>query len=105
MLKSSSLVPKSEAERVGVFESVSPSVAFISTTLTQQTWTGGTSEVPVDAGSGFIWDEEGHIVTNYHVVAGGPSGRCGRWRWRHLPSSRWASRRSPSARRSASTGR
>ena len=20
------------------------------------------------AGSGFIWDEEGHIVTNYHVI-------------------------------------
>lgn len=77
MLQNSRL-PQSETERVGVFESVSPSVAFISTTMTQQTWTGGTSEVPAGAGSGFVWDEDGHIVTNYHVVNGGPSGRPGR---------------------------
>jgi S1-C subfamily serine protease len=25
-------------------------------------------EVPLGAGSGFIWDDKGHIVTNYHVV-------------------------------------
>jgi len=28
-------------------------------------------EVPAGAGSGFVWDEEGHIVTNFHVVQGG----------------------------------
>lgn len=30
-------------------------------------------EVPAGAGSGFVWDEEGHIVTNYHVIANGDS--------------------------------
>ena len=25
-------------------------------------------EVPIGSGSGFIWDNEGHIVTNFHVV-------------------------------------
>lgn len=25
-------------------------------------------EVPVGTGSGFVWDDKGHIVTNYHVV-------------------------------------
>jgi len=25
-------------------------------------------EVPLGAGSGFVWDEKGHIVTNYHVI-------------------------------------
>lgn len=25
-------------------------------------------EVPLGSGSGFIWDNEGHIVTNFHVV-------------------------------------
>lgn len=25
-------------------------------------------EVPIGSGSGFIWDDEGHIVTNFHVV-------------------------------------
>jgi S1-C subfamily serine protease len=27
-------------------------------------------EVPQGTGSGFIWDEDGHIVTNYHVIQG-----------------------------------
>jgi S1-C subfamily serine protease len=25
-------------------------------------------EVPLGAGSGFVWDDRGHIVTNYHVI-------------------------------------
>lgn len=27
-------------------------------------------EVPQGSGSGFVWDKEGHIVTNYHVIRG-----------------------------------
>lgn len=38
------------------------------------------SEFPAGAGSGFVWDAEGHIVTNYHVVAGTPAGMPGRGR-------------------------
>ncbi len=30
-------------------------------------------EVPAGAGSGFVWDDKGHIVTNYHVIANGDS--------------------------------
>ncbi len=30
-----------------------------------------TQEVPRGSGSGFVWDDEGHIVTNNHVVEGG----------------------------------
>jgi len=29
------------------------------------------TEVPAGAGSGFVWDDQGHIVTNYHVIQGG----------------------------------
>ncbi len=29
-----------------------------------------TSEIPTGSGSGFVWDDKGHIVTNYHVAAG-----------------------------------
>ena len=30
-----------------------------------------TREIPVGAGSGFVWDDRGYIVTNFHVVARG----------------------------------
>lgn len=33
-----------------------------------QNWRYGTIDVPKGSGSGFVWDSEGHIVTNYHVV-------------------------------------
>ena len=29
--------------------------------------------MPQGAGSGFIWDDKGHIITNFHVVQGGNS--------------------------------
>jgi len=64
----------SESARVAVFESVSPAVVFISTSLVHATF--GVA-MQVGAGSGFVWDAEGHIVTNYHVVAGRPQGRWG----------------------------
>jgi S1-C subfamily serine protease len=33
-------------------------------------WTRNVTSVPRGTGSGFIWDEQGHVVTNYHVIAG-----------------------------------
>jgi S1-C subfamily serine protease len=33
------------------------------------------NEIPRGTGSGFVWDEEGHVVTNFHVVQGGQSFR------------------------------
>jgi S1-C subfamily serine protease len=33
-------------------------------------WTRNVLSIPRGTGSGFVWDERGHIVTNYHVVAG-----------------------------------
>lgn len=32
-------------------------------------------EVPIGTGSGFVWDEKGHIVTNYHVVRSAKSAQ------------------------------
>ncbi len=34
---------------------------------------GDEMEVPQGQGSGFVWDEKGHIVTNFHVIQGGDS--------------------------------
>jgi len=69
-------IAPSESLRVEVFERVSPSVAYISTTLVQKThaFSQRANEYPMGAGSGFVWDTEGHIITNFHVVNGGPIG-------------------------------
>lgn len=66
-----------EAARVRVFQDVSPSVAHISTALVQPMRDKRSFDMPVGAGSGFVWDDLGHVVTNYHVIAGRPSGRRG----------------------------
>lgn len=59
----------SEAKRIDIFEKVSPSVVFIDTfTERQDVFTTNVMEVPLGTGSGFVWDQEGHIVTNFHVV-------------------------------------
>lgn len=36
----------------------------------QDAFTLDVLEVPQGSGSGFIWDTQGHIVTNYHVIRG-----------------------------------
>jgi len=62
------LQPEEEAT-IDVFERVSPSVAFIKNASLQWDWFSTyVYEVPQGAGSGFIWDDEGHIVTNFHVI-------------------------------------
>jgi S1-C subfamily serine protease len=33
-------------------------------------WTRNVMSVPRGTGSGFVWDEQGHVVTNVHVIAG-----------------------------------
>jgi S1-C subfamily serine protease len=61
---------------VALFEGVSPSVVYIeSLVLLENPWTGGRTVSPEGSGSGFVWDEDGHIVTNLHVVAGGHAPR------------------------------
>lgn len=60
-----------EKKRIALFETASPSVVFITTLAVQQDlFSLNVMEVPQGSGSGFIWDRAGHIVTNYHVVAG-----------------------------------
>jgi S1-C subfamily serine protease len=33
-------------------------------------WTRNVFAVPQGTGSGIIWDEAGHVVTNFHVIRG-----------------------------------
>jgi S1-C subfamily serine protease len=47
------------------------------TTLTNQRemFSLNVQQVPRGTGSGFIWDEAGHVVTNFHVIQGGNAAR------------------------------
>jgi 2-alkenal reductase len=57
-----------EAAVVRLFETSSPSVAYITTETVQRSVFG--EERGQGAGSGFVWDAQGHVVTNFHVVEG-----------------------------------
>src|SRR6516225_3447467 len=58
-----------EKARIEVLRRVKPSVAFITTfDLRRDSFTYDVQQVPAGAGSGFVWDNKGHIVTNYHVI-------------------------------------
>jgi S1-C subfamily serine protease len=58
-----------ERSTIALFRTASASVAFITTqTRRIDFWTRNILEVPQGTGSGFVWDEDGHIVTNFHVV-------------------------------------
>ena len=62
----------SERNTIEVFRLVSPSVVFVANSqVSRGSFLFQAEERPQGAGSGFVWDERGHIVTNYHVVHGG----------------------------------
>jgi S1-C subfamily serine protease len=58
-----------EQHTIRLFEQATPSVCFITTsTLRRNYYSRNTEEIPSGSGSGFVWDKDGHIVTNYHVI-------------------------------------
>ncbi|HEY0941698.1 MAG TPA: trypsin-like peptidase domain-containing protein [Steroidobacter sp.] len=71
------VVPRGELMReeqavIGLFEAAKGSVVFISTQeRVLDFWTRNVMMVPRGTGSGFIWDEQGHVITNLHVIEGG----------------------------------
>lgn len=76
---------ESEKQRIDTFERVSPAVAFIQTSVSIDVPLAGVREYPAGAGSGFVWDTNGHIITNYHVIAGQPGMSRARGRGRQMP--------------------
>ena len=63
--------PSSEAEwsTISLFDSTAPSVVYIFTDRAETPGDAG-GRGTHGAGSGFIWDAAGHVVTNHHVVEG-----------------------------------
>lgn len=58
-----------ERSTIALFEASAPSVAYIFTENAVHGFFGAT-RIQQGTGSGFLWDELGHVVTNYHVVQG-----------------------------------
>jgi len=61
-----------EKTTIAIFRRNSPSVVHITTLVSAAMDFFGmdVQQVPEGAGSGFVWDAEGHIVTNFHVIQG-----------------------------------
>ena len=60
-----------ERTSIEIFQSAKPSVVSIATSARiVDYWTRNAYEVPRGAGTGFVWDDLGHVVTNAHVIAG-----------------------------------
>jgi S1-C subfamily serine protease len=75
------VVPRSglhpgEQATIELFEKARGSVVFITTQARiVNIWTRNMLDVPRGSGSGFLWDDRGHIVTNNHVVFGASGAR------------------------------
>jgi S1-C subfamily serine protease len=61
-----------EENTIAVFERTSPATVYVSQHQRVRDWsTRQIREVEAGTGSGFLWNTQGHIVTNWHVVDGG----------------------------------
>jgi S1-C subfamily serine protease len=61
-----------EENTIAVFERTSAATVFVSQHQRVRDWsTRRIREVEAGTGSGFLWNTQGHIVTNWHVVDGG----------------------------------
>tara|TARA_R110002096_G_scaffold316010_17_gene510437 strand:+ start:697 stop:1785 length:1089 start_codon:yes stop_codon:yes gene_type:complete len=59
----------SEIATINLFETTSPSVVHIeSIAVRRDFFTLNLTKIPAGTGTGFIWDQQGHVVTNYHVI-------------------------------------
>lgn len=70
------LLQASETQTIKVFQDSTPSVVNINTFVEKvDAFSMNVMEVPQGTGSGFVWDRQGHIVTNYHVIRNAASAK------------------------------
>jgi S1-C subfamily serine protease len=63
-----------EKATIELFDKSRSSVVYITTAqLVRDAWSRNVFSVPRGTGSGFIWDDAGHVVTNFHVIQGASS--------------------------------
>jgi S1-C subfamily serine protease len=64
-----------EQRTIKVFERLSPSVVYItSIAYTRDFFSFNVLEIPQGTGSGAIWDENGYVITNFHVIESAAKG-------------------------------
>jgi S1-C subfamily serine protease len=60
-----------ERATVEIFRQSQDSVVFITSMERRRTgFDLDAQAIPSGNGTGFVWDDKGHIVTNYHVIHG-----------------------------------
>lgn len=60
-----------EQATINLFQKNTPSVVYITNVAQRRdVFTLNIQDAPAGAGSGIVWDSSGHVVTNWHVVAG-----------------------------------
>ncbi len=65
-----------ELANIAVFKKASPSVVHITSIgVERDLFSFNVQEVPRGTGTGVIWDDQGHIVTNFHVIQDGNGAR------------------------------
>jgi S1-C subfamily serine protease len=61
-----------EKTTIELFQVASPSVVYITSLTVQREWFSlRATAIPRGTGSGFVWDDQGTIITNLHVISGG----------------------------------
>jgi S1-C subfamily serine protease len=65
-----------ELANIDLFKKSSPSVVHITSLGVQRDmFSMNVQQVPRGTGTGFVWDADGHIVTNFHVIQGANAAR------------------------------
>ncbi len=65
-----------EKATIDLFKQSSPAAVFITSLAVQRDrFSLDIHQIPRGTGSGFVWDAEGHVVTNFHVVQGAQAFR------------------------------
>lgn len=60
-----------ERSTIALFKEASPSVVYVtSLAVRRDRFSLNVQEIPRGTGSGFVWDDKGRIITNYHVIKG-----------------------------------
>jgi len=59
-----------EQNTIDIFRNTAPSVVYITSIAVRRNFFSlNAVEIPQGTGSGFVWDKQGRIVTNYHVIS------------------------------------